>query len=206
MDASAILAISTYKKTKFLLIFNLKTIRRRFKFQRFQKRDEGQFRINEHIRVPRVLVIDDSNQNLGEMDTAAALELARSLELDLIEVFPKAVPPVCRIMDYGKIQYQKSKEIRLSRAKQKKIDTKGIRIGVRTDEHDLEFKKSQADKFLKKGDKVKIEIILRGREKAHQDLARDNMQKFASMITTPYKIEEPIKRFPGGFNMIIAPE
>jgi len=82
---------------------------------------------------------------------------------------------------------------------------KGIRLGLRTDTHDLDFKRSQAEKFLKQGDKVKIDIMLRGREKAHQDLARTNLQNFISSISVPYKIEEPIKRFPGGFNVIIVP-
>ncbi len=124
----------------------------------------------------------------------------------MVEVFPKAQPPVCKILDYGKFQYQKSKQKRTAQAKQKKVDTKGIRIGIRTDEHDLNFKKNQADKFLRKGDKVKIEIVLRGREKAHQDLAREALKNFMSLISVPYRIEEDIKRFPGGFNAIIAPQ
>ncbi len=125
--------------------------------------------------------------------------------LDLVEIAPKAVPPVCRIMDHGKYQYQKSREERQNKAKQKKVDIKGIRIGVRTDEHDLDFKKNQADKFLKKGHKVKLEIVMRGREKAHQDLARKNLIDFIKTISVPYKLEQEIKRYPGGFNVIIAP-
>ncbi len=139
------------------------------------------------------------------MNTFEALNLAKESLLDLVEVSPKAMPPVCRIMDYGKQLYQQSKQMRLAKAKQKKVDTKGIRLGVRTDTHDLDFKKAQAEKFLGHGDKVKIEIVLKGREKAHQDLARKNLQDFISGITAPYKIEEQIKRFPGGFNVIIAP-
>ena len=137
---------------------------------------------------------------------AEALQMAREKELDLVEIAPKAQPPVCKIMDYGKYQYQQSKQERLSKAKQKKIEVKGIRIGFRTDSHDLEFKKNQAEKFLKKGDKVKVEIRLRGREKAHQDLARKNLHDFLKIIAIPYKMEQEIKRFPGGFNVIITPE
>lgn len=135
-----------------------------------------------------------------------ALRMAREQELDLVEIAPMANPPVCKIMDYGKYQYQQSKQDRLNKAKQKKVEVKGIRFGIRTDEHDLEFKKSQAEKFLKKGDKVKIEIQLRGREKAHQDLARQNLEKFVKSITEPHKTEQEIKRYPGGFNVIIAPQ
>ncbi len=139
------------------------------------------------------------------MATFEALQMAKEKLLDLVEVSPKAMPPVCRIMDYGKQLYQQSKQMRLAKARQKKVDTKGIRLGVRTDTHDLNFKKDQAEKFLGHGDKVKIEIMLRGREKAHQDLARKNLQDFVTSISVPYKIEEPIKRFPNGFNVIIAP-
>ena len=109
-------------------------------------------------------------------------------------------------MDFGKFQYQKSRLERVNKSKQKKSETKGIRLGVRTDTHDLEFKKAQAEKFLKKGAKVKVELTLRGREKAHQDLARANLKQFLHEIAIPYKIEQEIKRYPGGFNAIIAPD
>lgn len=152
-----------------------------------------------------MLVIDEQGKQLGKMETQQALAIAREHMLDLVEVSPKAIPPVCRIMDYGKHLYQQSKQMRLAKAKQKKVETKGIRLGLRTDTHDLDFKRSQAEKFLKQGDKVKVDIVLRGREKAHQDLARTNLNNFISAITVPHRIEDPIKRFPGGFNVIIAP-
>jgi len=152
------------------------------------------------------MVIDDEGTQLGEMNTSDALNMAREKELDLVEVSPKAQPPVCRIMDYGKHQYKQSKQQRLAKAKQKTVETKGIRMGLRTDSHDLEIKKTAAEKFLRKGNKVKIDIILKGREKAHQDLARENIKKFVANIECPYKMEEEIKRFPGGFNVILAPE
>jgi len=140
------------------------------------------------------------------MSVTEAIQIARGRELDLVEIAPIAKPPVCKIMDYGKYQYQQSKQERLNKAKQKKVEVKGIRIGIRTDTHDLDFKKDQAEKFLKKGDKVKTEIVLRGREKAHQDLARKTLSDFLKTITIPYKLEQEIKRFPAGFNAIITPE
>ena len=140
------------------------------------------------------------------MNVLEAIQIARARELDLVEIAPIAKPPVCKIMDYGKYQYQQSKQERLNKAKQKKVEVKGIRIGIRTDTHDLDFKKNQAEKFLKKGDKVKAEIVLRGREKAHQELARKALSDFLRTIAVPYKMEQEIKRFPGGFNAIIAPE
>jgi translation initiation factor IF-3 len=152
-----------------------------------------------------VRVIDEDGTQLGVMPPMKATEIAKEKMLDLVEIAPKAVPPVCKIMDFGKYQYQKSREERQNKAKQRKVDIKGIRIGVRTDDHDLDFKKNQADKFLKKGHKVKIEITMRGREKAHQDLARRNLIDFLKTISVPHKTEQDLKRFPGGFNIIIAP-
>jgi len=152
------------------------------------------------------MVIDEKGNSLGEMSNVEALAIAREKMLDLVEVSPNVSPPVCKIIDYGKLQYQQSKQKRLAQAKQKTVEVKGIRIGVRTDEHDLDFKKTQVEKFLTKGDKVKIEINLRGREKTHQDLARQNLQNFVSSVSVPYKIEDSLKRFPGGFNILIAPQ
>lgn len=140
------------------------------------------------------------------MPPGEALKIAQERLLDLVEISATATPPVCKIMDFGKYQYQKSREERMQKSRQKKVDIKGIRLGVRTDDHDLEFKKNQAEKFLKKGDKVKIEIVMRGREKAHQDLARTSLISFIKTVAVPHKIEQEIKRFPGGFNVIIAPQ
>ena len=163
-------------------------------------------RINEYIFAPSVRVLADDGAQLGIMDTRDALSLAKEHLLDLVEISPKDEPPVVKIMDFGKYQYQKSREDRQNKSKQKKSEIKGIRLSVRTDEHDLEFKKNQAEKFLTKGNKVKVEIMLKGREKAHQDLARKNLEEFIKMIIVPNKLEQEIKRYPGGFNVILAPE
>lgn len=197
MDASSILAISN-------LIIKTKTIRRGPIKKIFPKKAPRE-KINEQIRAVQIRVIDDQGNQLGIMTPLEAMQIAREREIDLVEVAPLANPPVCRIMDYGKFQYQQSKQDRLSKAKQKKIDVKGIRLGIRTDEHDLNFKKDQTEKFLKKGDKVKVEIILRGREKARKDLARNGLETFLKSITTPHAIEQEIKSFPGGLNVIITP-
>lgn len=140
------------------------------------------------------------------MDIAAALALAQSQEADLVEVSPLAVPPVCKVTDFGKLQYRQAKQEQQQKAKQKKVETKGIRIGFRTDTHDLLFKKNQAEKFLSKGNKVRIEIVLRGREKAMQDKAKENLAAFLTSITIPHRFEEEVKRGPMGFNALIVPE
>jgi translation initiation factor IF-3 len=97
-------------------------------------------------------------------------------------------------------------KIGLARPSKKKFDTKGIRIGLKTDTHDLGFKKVQSEKFLKKGHKVKIEIILKGREKMQRDLAKTTLEEFLKTIQFPYKFEQEVKKHPSGFNTIITPE
>ncbi len=151
-------------------------------------------------------MIDEKGQNLGIVETPKALQLAREKGLTLIEIAPTAKPPVCRIMDYGKFQYQKSQEEKQKKTHQKKIEIKGVRIGVRTGKHDLETKVKQAEKFLKQGHKVKVEIILRGRENAHLDFAREKLEEFVKLISMEIKIEQVAKRQQRGFNMIIVNE
>jgi len=152
-----------------------------------------------------VFVIDDFGKSLGEMTNYEALNLARSKDLDLVEVYPSARPPVCKITNHGKLQYIKSKQNRIASAKQKRVELKGVRIGLKTGEHDLNFKNKQIEKFLSKGHKVKIEMILKGREKAHQNLAQNNLRNFVDKISIPCKIEENLKRSPRGFDITIAP-
>ncbi len=180
--------------------------RRRFRPKKTPKVEKPAYRVNDKIDVPTVFVIDTEGKARGEMATADAIALAQSEGLDLVEVSPKAQPPVCRIADFGKIQYQKSKEARARSANKKKTTTKGVRIGVRTGANDLAFKQKQVDNFLLKGNKARIEIILRGRERAHKDLAREALSEFVAGITTPHKVEEEIKSSPRGFQITIAPE
>ena len=199
MDASSTLAIST-------VIIKIKSIRRTT-YRRPIVKKGPITRINNQINALEVRVIRDADgAQLGILPLEKALELAREEGLDLVEIAPHAKPPVCKIMDFGKFQYQKSRLEKANKAKQKKSEMKGIRLGMRTDVHDREFKKTQAEKFLKKGAKVKIELTIRGREKAHQDLAKVNLKNFVESLSLPYKIEQEIKRYPGGFNIIIAPE
>ena len=163
-------------------------------------------RVNEQILTPEVMVIDLNGENRGVMETAKAIELAREQEADLVEVSPLAKPPVCKVTDYGKLQYRQAKQEQQQKAKQKKVEIKGIRIGFRTDKHDLLFKKTQAEKFLGKGNKVKVEIVLRGREKAMTDKARQNLSEFLKSVAVPHKFEEEIKRGPMGFTAMIVSE
>ncbi|MDO8566458.1 MAG: translation initiation factor IF-3 [Candidatus Moranbacteria bacterium] len=163
-------------------------------------------RVNELILAPQVVVIDIAGINHGTMDIAAALQLAREQEADLVEVSPLAVPPVCKVTDFGKLQYRQAKQEQQAKSKQKKVETKGIRIGFRTDTHDLLFKKTQAEKFLTKGNKVRVEIVLRGREKAMYEKAKGNLTGFLKSIAIPHRFEEEVKRGPMGFTALIVTE
>ncbi len=160
--------------------------------------------MNYQIRIPRVQVVDENGKSLGILDTQKAIEIAEEKGLDLVEIAPTVKPPVCKIIDYGKYKYQQSKKEQQRKTKQKKTEVKGVRIGLSTSLHDLEHKIKQAEEFLKEGHKIRIEIKLKGREKAHQDLAKEKLNSFLQMVTVEHKIEEEPKRSPIGLTMTIA--
>lgn len=138
------------------------------------------------------------------LETAEALRLAREKGLDLIEIAPTVNPPVCRMMDFGKFKYEREKGEREHGKKQKEVEVKAIRIGFATGKHDLELRASQAKKFLERGDKVKIDLRLRGREKALGGVALQKFNEFLKMIPVEFNLESPPKRFPQGFIAIIT--
>lgn len=148
--------------------------------------------MNDRIRAPQVRVIDAVENNLGVMTTAEALERARAAELDLVEINPKASPPVCKLVDFTHFKYQREKELKKQKAKSHVSDTKGVRLSVRIGDHDLEVRKQQSENFLNRGDKIKPEIILRGRENARPALAFEVMERFYRLLATavPIKYEQ----------------
>jgi translation initiation factor IF-3 len=127
-------------------------------------------RINEKIRAREIRVIDENGEQLGILAPFEALRIARERGLDLVEVSANAVPPVCRIQDYGRFLYEKEKSERAAKKKQKIITVKEVKFSVTVDEHDYQTKKNQAVKFLNGGDKVKASLRFRGRQMAHRDL------------------------------------
>ena len=135
-----------------------------------------------------------------------ALRLAYERNLDLIQVTEKVDPPVCKIMDYGKYAYQEKKKEQSSAKKQKTSTLKGIRLTFNIGQHDMETRARQAEKFLKDGDKVRIDIVLRGREKALGNFAREKIGKFLEVLQpfVPYKVERELKKEMRGFSMIIS--
>lgn len=133
--------------------------------------------INERIRSPRVLVIDDTGAKIGVMMTRDAIALAREKGLDLVEVAPLADPPVARVLDYGKYLYTQQKRSRDAKKKQVQQQVKEIKLRTKTEEHDLQTKLKKAKEFLEKGDRVKVHVMYRGREMAHPELGRQMLKK-----------------------------
>lgn len=147
-------------------------------------------RINNKITAPEVRVIDDEGKNLDVMPTAAALELAKSKGLDLIEISANAKPPVARIMSFDKFRYQEEKKFKKQRVAQKSSGHKQVQVGVRTADNDLKIKAKKVNEFLNEGSIVGILLVVRGREKAHKDFAMEKLKKFLTMLE-PHKVVVP---------------
>ena len=137
------------------------------------------------------------------MKTFDALKLAREKELDLAEVGPNVQPPIAKIMDYGKYIYRKERQEKKSGPKQKEQERKTVRVGFKTGIHDLEFKAKQVGKFLKEGNTVKIELTLRGREKALAHLGKERLNTFIKFIKEEFAIHDNVKRSPFGWTITI---
>ena len=151
-------------------------------FDRSPRRDD-RVRVNERIRVREVRVIDDTGQQLGIMPPQQALVIAKQKGLDLVEIAATASPPVCRIMDFGRYQYQEQKRARQAKKHQKIIEVKEIKFRPKVDEHDYQFKKKHIERFLADGDKVKATIFFRGREMAHPEIGRRILERLIEDLT-----------------------
>jgi len=167
-------------------------MQRRYRKPRPKKDLVKKFKANHQIKAPKLMIVDDENNSLGILTLGEALAKAESLELDLVEVSPLADPPVAKIMDNGQYKNETKKKIRKAKAHQKTSELKAIRLSFRIKGKDLETKQKQAEKFLADGNKVKIDIILRGREKAHKPLAIENLNKFVESLGKNIKILQPI--------------
>lgn len=140
------------------------------------------------------------------MSTSSALKMAQESHLDLVEVGPNSQPPVTRIMDYGKYMYQKERQEKKSGKKQKDQEMKTVRVGFKTGQHDLSFKARQIEEFLKEGHLVKVELTLRGREKALADMGRKKLETFLSEIQDPFNLQDTARRSPFGWYVVIKKE
>ena len=156
-------------------------------------------RINNQIRASELRVLDSENKNLGVLSIKNALELAQSKGLDLIEIGPNATPPLAKIMDFGKYQYEASKKLKKAKAGANKTETKGIQIKIGTGDHDLELKAKTASKWLKEGHRVKVELFLAGRAKyMDEKFLRERLDRILHLITEDYKVSDSYKKGPKG--------
>ncbi len=161
--------------------------------------------INEDIRANTLRVIAEDGEQLGIMDRDAALDLAERQNLDLVLISPKADPPVAKILDYGKYRYQQQKREKEAKKKQHMTQVKEIRLSTFIEEHDIEVKSKTAAKFLKDGDKVKVSLRFRGRERAFENRGREVMLKFAENVSDVATIEKEPKMEGRSMTMFLAP-
>lgn len=161
-------------------------------------------RINLAIRAPELRVIGALSENHGVITRVEALRLAEEANLDLIEISPNAVPPVAKIMDYGKYQYEVSKKQREMKAKSHTTETKGIQVKIGTGEHDLSLKAKRAAEWLGEGHRVKVDLFLWGRYKGMEEsFLKERLERFLKLIPAEYKVAEEIKRSPKGFSATV---
>ncbi len=161
-------------------------------------------RINGAIRAAELRVVGPDGENLGVLTTVAALKVAESHSLDLIEISPKAKPPVAKIMDFGKFRYQTGRKAREVKAKSHSTETKSVQVKIGTGEHDQQLKASRAAEWLEEGHRVKVDLFLWGRYKyMDQDFLKERLNRFLKIIPTEYKIADDIKKSPKGFTITL---
>jgi len=163
-------------------------------------------RINDEIRVPQVRLIDDAGEMIGVMSAREALIRAYDVGLDLVEISPNAVPPVCKILDYGKYKYEQQKKANEARKKQKVVEIKEIKVRPNIDDHDYDVKMKQMRNFIGEGDKVKVTLRFRGREMAHQELGVKVLERIRNDLTELVKVEQMPKLENRQMVMVVAPK
>lgn len=163
-------------------------------------------RINEEIRIREVRVTGADGESLGIMQTRDALRMAEEQHLDLVEVAPKAKPPVCRIMDFGKYRYEQQKREKEARKKQKVITIKEVKLRPNIEQHDFDVKLKNALRFVQEGNKVKVTIMFRGRELSHPELGKELLEKLADQLKDMVSVERTAKLEGKNMTMILAPK
>ena len=159
--------------------------------------------INEQIRDREVRVVSADGEQLGVMSSRDAMKLAREAELDLVKIAPKAQPPVCKIIDYGKYKYEQSRREKEAKKKQKTVEVKEVRMSPNIDANDLNTKVNNAKKFILKGNKVKVTLRFRGREMAHVQQSKHILDDFADMLKDVAQVEKPAKLEGRNMSMVL---
>ncbi|WP_081630880.1 translation initiation factor IF-3 [Aureimonas ureilytica] len=162
-------------------------------------------RSNREIRVPQIQLIDADGQNRGVINTAEAMALAEEAGLDLVEIVPTASPPVCKILDLGKLKYEGQKKAAEARRRQKVIEVKEIKMRPNIDDHDYETKMKAVRRFFEEGDKVKVTLRFRGREMAHQELGMKLLMRVRDETAEISKVEAEPKLEGRQMMMVLAP-
>ena len=160
--------------------------------------------INGQIRDKEVRVIAENGDQLGVMPVKDAMKLAQEAELDLVKIAPKAQPPVCKIIDYGKYRYELARKEKEAKKKQKTVEVKEVRISPNIDTNDLNTKVNNAKKFIAKGNKVKVTLRFRGREMAHMQQSKHILDDFAEMLAEVAVVEKPAKLEGRSMSMVLT--
>ena len=160
--------------------------------------------INGQIKDKEVRVISEDGEQLGIMSSKDAMKLAREAELDLVKIAPKAQPPVCKIIDYGKYKYELARKEKEAKKKQKTVEVKEVRLSPNIDTNDLNTKMNNAKKFITKGNKVKVTLRFRGREMAHMQQSKHILDDFAEMLADVAVIEKPAKQEGRSMSMVLT--
>ena len=160
--------------------------------------------INGQIRDKEVRVISEDGEQLGIMSSKDAMKLASEAELDLVKIAPKAQPPVCKIIDYGKYKYELARKEKEAKKKQKTVEVKEVRLSPNIDTNDLNTKMNNAKKFITKGNKVKVTLRFRGREMAHMQQSKHILDDFAEMLADVAVIEKPAKQEGRSMSMVLT--
>ncbi|MBU1178779.1 translation initiation factor IF-3 [Patescibacteria group bacterium] len=162
-------------------------------------------KINNEIKAEEVRLIDEEGKNLGVVKTSEAINMAKEKELELIEISPKVVPPIAKIMDFGKFLYkEKRKQRESAKSSAGEMEIKIIRIHLGTSAHDLALKARKGSEFLKEGHRLKLELFLKGREKyLDQQFLKERLERIINLITEKYKVIQEVRRGPRGIFIII---
>jgi len=163
-----------------------------------------QVRINHFIRAQELRVIGEEGANFGVLTLREALKKAEEFGLDLIEISPLATPPVAKIMDFGKFQYDQNKKVKQTRSRSHAVETKSLQIKVGTGDHDLDLKARKASEWLREGHRVKIDLFLPGRTKFMDiKFLKERLERILKLVSEPYKVSEEAKKTPKGLGLVI---
>jgi translation initiation factor IF-3 len=186
------------------LHFESYSLRPSFLYKPNQFDKQVKTRINHAIRAKELRVVTDDGETLGVLSLIDALKAAEERNLDLIEISPNAVPPVAKIMDYGKFRYESGRKAREVKAKSHVTETKSVQVKIGTGEHDQQLKARRAAEWLEEGHRVKVDLFLWGRYKyMEQGFLKERLERFLKIIPTEYKVADEIKRSPKGFTITI---